>query len=238
MKHERSFLGIGLYTVDEASRLTRIPARTLRRWLSGRREGSDYHPPLWRGQIDLDDGQTWLGFRDLVQSRLTSSLAKAGLRTPKLRDAIEMASQILMTDHPFADGRFKTDGRNLLLQVVQPDGDSNTGKLIDLLRRGQYAMSNIVGPSLRDIEFDNDDKAVRWLWNGRRGRVVIDPARSFGAPIDAETGVPTRVLADAVSREGGAQVVAALFQVPLAAVQAAVRFENELSATNVEPAAA
>jgi uncharacterized protein (DUF433 family) len=65
-----------------------------------------------------------------------------------------------------------------------------------------------------------------------KGRVVLDPERSFGKPIDAEAGVPTRALCDAALAGGGQSpaVVAEWFGVPLEAVQAAVAFEGSLLA--------
>ncbi|HEV3340056.1 MAG TPA: hypothetical protein VG125_06855 [Pirellulales bacterium] len=64
----------------------------------------------------------------------------------------------------------------------------------------------------------------------KKGRVVLDPERQFGRPIDAETGVPTSAVYDAC-RAGKGQdqkEVANWFGIPLSAVQAAVAFELSL----------
>ena len=57
---------------------------------------------------------------------------------------------------------------------------------------------------------------------------MLDPTRKFGKPIDAKSGITTSTLYEAV-RAGAGQSpakVAAWFGVPLAAVTAAVAFEN------------
>jgi uncharacterized protein (DUF433 family) len=101
--------------------------------------------------------------------------------------------------------------------------------MIDLRRR-QGVFRTLVEPSLRDLEFDADVVA-RWhpLGTTRRS-VVIDPARSFGRPLAAESGVPTQVLADAVRAEGSVERVARLYELAPAAVRDAVVFEQKLAA--------
>lgn len=53
--------GVGLYTFGEAARLTGIPVRDLRRWLSGysyrgkRREAPIAVAPLWETEFDDDE---------------------------------------------------------------------------------------------------------------------------------------------------------------------------------------
>jgi uncharacterized protein (DUF433 family) len=90
----------------------------------------------------------------------------------------------------------------------------------------------IVRPFFRKLEYQNGDDALGYWPMDRDGRVVLDPERSFGKPIDAETGVPTRALYDAVLAGGGQplDVVAEWFGVPLQAAQAAVTFEKSLLA--------
>ena len=62
----------------------------------------------------------------------------------------------------------------------------------------------------------------------KKGRVVLDPSRNFGEPIDFETGVPTSILNDAVALGQDMRKVASWYGVPLTAVQKAVEFEKSL----------
>src|SRR5262249_28332752 len=103
------------------------------------------------------------------------------------------------------------------------------GEMIDIKRR-QRVFSQIIAPSLRDLEFDADVVA-RWFPLGiSRKSVVLDPARSFGRPILSGYGVPTEVLADAVEVEESAERVARSYEVPVSAVRDAIAFERQLAA--------
>ena len=59
---------------------------------------------------------------------------------------------------------------------------------------------------------------------------MIDPERGFGAPIVARSGVPTKVLADAVKTEGSVDFVAKWYEVTPREVRDAVKFEDQLAA--------
>jgi uncharacterized protein (DUF433 family) len=226
VKPDLSLIGIGLYTPAEAARLVGAPVRTLHRWLRGHKIGEREYGPLWLPRVNLDDGCTYLSFLDLVQSRVALAFINTGLSSQKVRRAIELGREILNNDYPFASARFRTDGSTVVLQVLTPGEDD---KLIDLFKDGQYVMKKIVEPSLQGLDFD-EDLAVRWWPAGRGDRIVIDPRRQFGQPIDAATGVPTSVLAAAVKAEGSIETAARAYRVPAAAVRRAVRFEQKLAA--------
>ena len=226
VKPDLSLIGIGLYTPAEAARLIGVPVQTLQRWLKGHRIGDREYEALWPLHGELEDGSTYLSFLDLVQARVALALINAGLSAQKVRKAIDRGRTILNTDYPFASARFRTDGRTVVLHVLVPGEDD---KLIDLFKDGQYLMKNIVEPSLKGLEFDRD-LASRWWPGGKEDRIVVDPRRQFGQPIDAETGVPTSVLAGAVDAEGSVQNAARAYQVPEAAIRRAVRFETKLAA--------
>jgi uncharacterized protein (DUF433 family) len=226
VKPDLSLIGIGLYTPTEAARLIRVPIRTLQRWLKGHKIGEREYDPLWPLHGELEDRSIYLSFLDLVQARVAIAFIKAGLSSPKVRKAIKLGRTILSTDYPFASARFRTDGQTVVLQVLIPGEDD---KLLDLFKDGQYLMRNIVEPSLKGLEFDKD-LAIRWWPAGKEDRVVLDPRRQFGQPIDAETGVPTSILAAAVEAEGSVEKAARAYQVPAAAVRRAMRFEQKLDA--------
>lgn len=226
MKPDLSLVGIGLYTPAEAARLISVPLSTLRRWLGGYKVGEREYDPLWPLQLDVGDQHTYLSFLDLVQARVAIAFINVGLSPQKVRRAIELGRKMLGTDYPFASARFRTDGNTVMLQVLTPGEDD---KLIDLFKNGQYVMKNIVEPSLQGLEFGKE-LAIRWWPAGKGDRIVIDPRRQFGQPIDAETGVPTSVLATAVTAEGSVEKAARAYRVPTAAVRRATRFEQKLAA--------
>lgn len=227
MKRDLSLVGLGLYSPAEAAVLTHIPAPKIRRWLWGHAIGDKDYPALWRTQLEkFEMGQLYLSFLDLVQLRVAKAFIDAGLSPQKVRRAIEYGSQIVLSDYPFANTRFRTDGKTVILHVLRTDGDE---ELIDLFNDGQYLMQKVIEPSLKNLEFDGDI-ATRWWPLGRSKGVVVDPQRQFGQPIDNATGVPTSVLAEAAKVEGSEEAVAKRFMVPLASVHRAVAFELQLAA--------
>jgi uncharacterized protein (DUF433 family) len=98
----------------------------------------------------------------------------------------------------------------------------------DQLEWEQFVRPHLLGAG---IEFNADDQPQRWWPLGRDRRVVIDPARAFGAPIVHREGVQTYVLARAVAaEEGDVELVASWYGVSAEGVQDALEFERHLKA--------
>jgi len=228
---DSNLLGIGLYTVAEASRLTGIPRASLRRWLRGYTyaaagERPATSAPVWQRQLPDIDGILGLGFLDLIEARFVDAFRKWSVPWRVIRLCAERARSLIGSDHPFSSQRFRTDGRTIFAETVDESGEE---QLLDLAR-SQLAFARIIGPSLYEgIEFSERDMPVRWWPMGEQAPVVIDPTRSFGQPIVSEAGIPTSTIADAVAAEGSVARVARLYRVDLRSVRAAVKFEERLS---------
>jgi len=220
-------VGIGLYTPAEAARLLAVPAVKISRWLRGHSANGRDYDPLWSPQVDLGDGKTYLGFRDLMEIRVAAAFIMAGVSAQRVRTAIELAREIVGIDRPLSTGRFRTDGRDIFLRVVEQDDDGHErARLLNTFRR-QYAFAEIIDPSLKGVEFDDAGIPMLWRPCGKRGLIVVDPARSFGQPIDEPSSVPTAVLA-AAGRQEGIDMAARAYEVPPASVRRAMAFEDEL----------
>ena len=119
MKRDLSLVGLGLYSPPEAAALTHVPAKRIRRWLTGHRIGDKDYPALWHSQLEkfaIDD-QLYLSFLDLVQLRVAEAFINQGLSPQKVRRAIEAGSRIVASDYPFANARFRTDGKTMVLHA-------------------------------------------------------------------------------------------------------------------------
>lgn len=231
MEHGQALVGIGLYTVPEATRLIRVPARRIRRWLTGYRtrggEAGQMMPPVWRGQVLPIKGAVGLGFLDLMELRFVEAFRRHGVSLSVIRRAAQRAEELFQRDHPFTRFQFKTDGRGIFADIAAASGDS---KILDLAR-SQYAFHRVVDPSLyASMEFSADEDVLRWYPLYPNTSVAVDPKRAFGRPIVRESGVPTDILAQAVEVDGSEHVVARYYEVPLKAVRAAVDFEKTLAA--------
>lgn len=222
-------LGTGFYTVPEAARLIRLPARTINRWLggyvytSGGRSGR--MPPLWVPELPPDDSRLELGFRDLIELRFIQAFVREKVDLRVIRRCLEAAREVVNDPRPFSTRRFQTDGRTIFLESLPVEGES---ELLDL-KRGQYVIKAVIEQTFRDLDIEGDVVA-RWRPFHGKDTILVDPRRAFGQPITAEAGVPTVALAEAARAEGSAERVAKLYEISLAAVRDAVRFENSLRA--------
>lgn len=220
-------IGAGVYSLPEAERLTRIPRARLRRWMEGyqfvSRGKRRQSPPIVASAIGREAGELALTFADLIEVRFLDHFLGEGVSWHAIRIASERARDLLSLTHPFSARTFKTDGRDILAEIVRPGG---LPQLLNLVR-DQYEFSKLVAPMLyAGIDFDGIDPS-RWWPMSQRKRVVVDPKRSFGAPIVADGGVPTSILANAAAVEESQKVVAEIYQVPRLAVRYAVEFESK-----------
>ena len=113
-------IGRGVFSLEEASRLTSIPRPRIRRWLvgynfrsvSGERSST---PPLRRDYPIATGQRVALSFADLMEVRFLDHFVQAGVSWRTIRVAARKASEILKRDHPFSSRTFKTDGKTILL---------------------------------------------------------------------------------------------------------------------------
>jgi uncharacterized protein (DUF433 family) len=232
MTEATALLGVGLYTVPEAARLSRVRAERIRRWMLGYsyrddKGGERPSPPVWAREIADADGLV-VTFRDLLEIRFVDAFRRHNISWKVIRRSAEKAAEIYQTSHPFSTKRFRTDGRHIFADVAQASGDDS---LLDLFN-SQFAFKQIVEPFLmRGFEFSADAKrVVRWWPSGFRKRVVLDPMRSFGKPIISDRGIPTVTLAASYKAEESFERVARWFETDVASVVAAVQYEESLAA--------
>lgn len=223
--------GIGLYTFREAARLTRIPLPDLRRWLDGysyrdKKQALVAVAPLWETEL-ADDSLDGISFHDLLEVRFVHAFRKHGVSLKTIRLASQRARELFKTDYPFTSRQFRTDGRTIFASAIEETGET---ELLDLVKQ-QYAFRKIIEPSLRTgIEFGADQLATRWYPSPRSKAIVLDPAIAFGKPIVTHGFVRTSILSEAFNAEGDKNLVAKLYEVPVAAVDAAIAFEESLAA--------
>lgn len=223
-------IGRGLYSLPEAERLTGVPRGRIRRWTAGysyRYRGERiYSPPVVAAGIESLAGAPAIDFADLLEVRFLDAFRRHGVSMPAIRLAAERAKELLGRHHPFSTKIFKTDGRTILAEIVPGVGDK---VLLDLVKN-QYAFEKIVAPYLYEgIEFNKLKEPERWWPLGEQRRIVLDPDRSFGAPICVE-GVPTQILVGSMRAEESAAVVSRLYQVSVDSVNDAVEFEARSAA--------
>lgn len=212
-------LGKGIYTPREAARLVGMKPQDVRRWT----RGSGPTLPLWNAYYqDLDDSSE-ISFLDLIEVRVVSSLRKNGVTLQAIRYAIEFAESRFGIERPLASLRFKTDGKEILIDALENDGELTS---LSPKRAGQKVFGSIVQQSLLDLEFQND-RPVRWKPQKFKN-VVIDPERSFGDPILNDYGVSTRVLGDEYTVFSDLKYLSQIYEIPVNIIKNAINFERNL----------
>lgn len=230
-------IGTGIYTPNEAAALLKAPTAEVRRWAYGYarvREGERRHyPALIRTELPTLEGQQALTFLELVEMMFIKGFRKAGVPWNNIREAASVAARLFETAHPFAMRQFFADPGGVYAQLREVDGGES---LVRLVGSGQHVFSEIVRPYLGQLEFAPSEVPTKWWPLGKEGRVVIDPAVSFGQPTVVDAGIPTSVLAEALAAETeydprtALQRVAWVYKVAERHVQAATRFEQWLRA--------
>ena len=223
------FLGKGVYTIYEAGRLTGAKRETLRRWLTGytRKTGGDFreYPPIFESDFGYVDDEFVISFLDLIELLFVTRFRQHKVKWPIIREAFELAKTRFESGHPFSSLQFKTDGKYIFEKVI-----SEAGEQITEIHNKQFVFSSIIEPTLyRALEFDGGEAKV-WYPKYPSKVIVIDPARSFGRPIVASTGVPTYALFEAYRADEDWALVAADFDTPVQQVRSAVQFEYDLAA--------
>ena len=221
---QNSLLGVGLYSVSEAARLTKISPQRIRRWLRGYslrlKDGVKIQAPVVKRAAPVGLGTVLLTFADLLEVRLVDAFLSKRVSLQTIRIAAEKAQREWGANHPFLSRRFKVSGRTLFLELIQGP--------YDFLRNQTY-FREVIGPYLEDVDFDGHE-ARRWWPLGRGKKVVIDPSICLGKPIVAKHGIPTGVISMAVEADGSVDRVARWYGISSGAVKAAVDFELHFAA--------
>jgi len=220
-----NLVGLGLYSVSEASSLTGISPQSIRRWLYGYDSVSNHYEPLWQPQT-LGCESEGLGFHDLLEIRFVDTFREYGVSLQAIRMASLSAKELFESPYPFTCRNFRTDGHSIFAKVYEATGEE---KLIELTKK-QYVMREVISPSLyAGIEFQ-EDIAVKWYPIARKKSVVLNPKISFGKPVIEEFGVPTSALYEAFRVEEDKKFVARIYGVSVGAVSDAIEFEERLAA--------
>jgi len=230
----RDLLGVGLYSIPEAARLIGVRSDKLRRWAEGytfpgrRTEG--HSEPVIVAQLKSPGDLSVLTFNDLIELHFVSMFRAQGVSMPVIRAAADNARKLFQTTHPFAVERFDTDGKRIFATLTEaarrPSGIPQ-GRWMSELDKGQIVFERMVRPFLKKLDWDRREARRYWPL-GKDRRVVLDPSRAFGHPIDAETGVPTFALYQAFQGQQDEEAVADWYRIDVAAVRDAIEYEQSL----------
>lgn len=190
------------YSPMEAVRYFHVPPSTLAYWTQEPNQLvvlPSQEPPL-------------LSFKNLVELYVLEGLRKIhGVRTSRIRSAVNFLLEHEKSRHPLADYDIRTEGKNVVFY--------KKGRPLNASLWGQYEMEEIVGGYLRRIDRDPHGVALRLFPYTKREQltnkeqpprtVEINPAVCFGLPVLRDSRLTTGFLA---SRFRGGDSVSSIAQ--------------------------
>jgi len=201
------------YRIGDAARYARISPQTVAAW----------HRTGVRPTLSQKEKGDALSYLQLIEVAVVAAFRKSGVPLKAIRDAREYLCSKLKSEFPFAEYKFKTDGKTLFLDYEQIEGDRGRGTLIRPDRQGQLAWESVIG-RLQEFEYDQEGIAIRWHVSGKDSPIVIDPRVAFGAP--TVSGMPTAALKGRWSAGESITDIADDFQISEYDVIAALKFEG------------
>ncbi len=199
------------YRVKEAARYAGVSAQTIANWHAS--DGSQ----LFAKRED----RASLSYMQLIEIAVVAAFRKAGVRLKEIRSARAYLQKQIESEYPFAEYKFKSDGKALLMDYAQIEAKDASGKLIELNKHGQLAWSEVLN-RLKEFEYDSKRKFVS-QWH-LADPIVIDPRISFGAP--TVSGTPTWAIRDRWFAKEAVDEIADDFDLSQKQVIAALKFEG------------
>ncbi len=216
------------YPFVEAARYLHIPVNTLRTWVRGRyyqtEQGKQFSEPL----IKLPDAAAKeLSFTNLVEAHVLRAIRmEHSVPLEQIRIALNFIQEELGFAHPLIrKDLLKTDGRSIYVEYLE--------RLLDASKGGQIAIRETLDIYLTRIEADKAGIAARLFpfihpdEKDDQRLIVIDPAISFGRPVIAGTGIPTKVLAELHQAGDSLDDLALDYGCDRTLIRAAVEYETK-----------
>jgi uncharacterized protein (DUF433 family) len=214
------------YGLVSAARHVRISPSTLRSWVVGRpyqtAEGASYSDPLIYRPVA---GDPRLSFSNLVEAHVLRSLRTGhDVRMSAVREALDYAAEEFKVERLLLSDELRTAAGKLFIERL--------GKLIDLSRSGQLAMTQIFMGHLQRIDRSIAGLPFRLfpvissLGLSSRKIVAIDPTISFGRPFIAGKGVRTATIVERLDAREPREAVAADYNLDASEIDAAILYER------------
>jgi len=220
---------IPAYRLPDAAAYLNIPKATLRSWIKG------YYYPIKSGKRLFEPvfylpepEHLLLSYTNLVEAFVLSGLRrKYRIDLYKIRTAIDSLQKRFDSRHPLAEHQFETNGIDIFVREY--------GQLVNVGQDAQLAMRELLESYLERVEHDPAGKAarlypfVRLDGTEQPMNVVINPYVSFGKPVIAGTGLPTRVVAERFKAGDSIPQIAANYGRKEEEIDDAIRYELRIA---------
>jgi uncharacterized protein (DUF433 family) len=220
---------IPAYRLIDAAAYLGLPDTTLRAWVKGMHFSVKGGKGFFKPVFSLPEPELHLlSYNNLVEAFVLSSLRREHkINLGKIRIAIESLQKEFNSAHPLAEHDFETNGVDIFVQ--------NYGQLINVGQHGQLAMRQVLEAYLTRVEHDPAGKAarlypfIRLTGTEQPRHIVINPYVSFGKPVIAGTGLPTRVVAERFKAGDSIPQIAADYGRTREEIDDAIRYELKVA---------
>lgn len=204
---------IGTYGTAEVAHWLRIPARTVRSWISDDGIVVPAEPSL-------------LSFMNVLELHVVKGMRKIHeIPMQRIRRAIDHVNSKYPSRHPLVDREFQTDGVDVFIEDL--------GEYINVSRLGQKGFKDIVSTYLRRIGRTSEGVAevfhpfVLSDAPSEPKLIAMNPKVSFGKPVISGTGISTALVAARFnSARESVSSLAEEYGLPQAKIEEAIRWEN------------
>ena len=205
----RKRLSLPAYQVREAARYAQISSQTVAAWHK-----------IEKKILSKKESGARLSYLQLIELAVVAAFRKAGFPLKEIRAARDYVQGSLKSEHPFAEYKFKRYGKSLFTEF----GAVGSHRLFKANQEGQLVWQEIVGPLLKEFEYEYGGIAIRWHVAGPSSAIIIDPRVSFGAP--SINGTPTWIIRGRSDAGESDREIAEDFNLETAAVREALKFEG------------
>lgn len=213
------YIGIGVYTLQEAALYSGASSHKLSRWLYGTKETA----PIIKSQFY---DEHLVSFLDLIQAKAINHARKLGISMQKIREAINTVKKDYDMDFPLAYNKALVEFDNQLLfqnrdtqEIIQVTGKPKHQKMIP----------DIIKGFMQDLEFNVEGKAIKYTPFVSNGiKITLNPKVQFGQPLVGNTGYRADILYKAYLAEDSYKSVTDEFAVEIDDVKTAVLYMESL----------
>jgi uncharacterized protein (DUF433 family) len=140
----------------------------------------------------------------------------------QIRYAYERGQE-LFGEHPFATHQYSVAGGGIFEKRQAYAG------VMEDLSSGRLAFEQILKPLLQHIVTYEGERSKELNPLGKERSVILNPAWSYGSPVNRDTGVQTSILYGMWKAEKqNTELVASWYRVPVGGVEDAVEYETAL----------
>jgi len=198
------------YQIGEAARYTHVSTQTVTAWHK-----------IEQRMLSEKEKRARLSYLQLIELAVVAAFRKAKFPLSEIRAAREYLQKNFNSSYPFAEFKFKRYGRSLFTE----DTNSRPYRLFKANAGGQLAWDELIGPILKEFDYEHDGIAVRWHVAGPDlPIIIIDPRISFGAP--SVRGTPTWIIKGRYDAGESDSAIAEDFRLKVGDVRAALKFEG------------